>query len=60
MDSENRARIYIVENKIVNLIRMVKWLKNAGGENAGNLHYVVENKCRKNARKRSFHYVIEK
>jgi hypothetical protein len=34
--------------------------KNAGGKYAGNLHYVDENKCRKNVRKQAFHYVIEK
>jgi hypothetical protein len=34
--------------------------KTRGGKNEGNLHYVVENKCRKNARNRPFHYVIEK
>jgi hypothetical protein len=34
--------------------------ENAGGKNEGIFHYVVENKCRKNARNRAFHYVDEK
>ena len=51
MVSRNFERTHVLENKVVNLIRMTTWLKNAGGKNAGNLHYVIENKCRKNARK---------
>jgi hypothetical protein len=34
--------------------------KNAGGKNDGNLHYVIENTCRKNDRNEALHYVIEK
>jgi hypothetical protein len=33
--------------------------KNAGGNNEGNLHYVIEDKCRKNVRYWAFHYIIE-
>jgi hypothetical protein len=33
--------------------------KNPGGKNEGIFHYVIENKCRKNARNRPFHYVDE-
>jgi hypothetical protein len=59
MDGKNLARIYIVENKIVNLVRVAKWQKTRGGENAGNLHYVIENKYSKNGRNRALHYVAE-
>jgi hypothetical protein len=59
MDGKNLARIYMVENKIVNLVRVAKWQKNAGGKNAGNLHYVVENKYSQNGRNRALHYVTE-
>jgi hypothetical protein len=34
--------------------------KKRGEKNAGNLHYVIENKYRKNARKWALHYVAEK
>jgi len=33
--------------------------KKRGGGNEGNLHYVIENKWRKNVRFLAFHYVIE-
>jgi hypothetical protein len=33
--------------------------KTRGGKNEGNLHYVIENKWRKNARNQSLHYVTE-
>jgi hypothetical protein len=36
------------------------WQRNAGGKNEGIFHYAIENKCRKNARNRPFHYVDEK
>jgi hypothetical protein len=60
MENENLEILYIVENKLVNLIRMAKWQKNAGGKYAGNLHYVIENKWRQNIRNQAFHYVVEK
>jgi hypothetical protein len=60
MNSTNSSMIYTIENKIVNLIRVAKWQKNAGGNYAGNLHYVVENKCRQSIRNRALHYIIEK
>jgi hypothetical protein len=52
--------IQIIETKCVNCIAFGSGLKNAGGKNEGNLHYVIENKWIKNVRNKPLHYVIEK
>ena len=59
MISENLAKIYIIETKIVNSFRVARQRKNAGGKNEGKFHYVIENPCRKNVSFLAFHYVIE-
>ena len=58
--SENFAKIYVIENKIVMSFRVAEQRKNAGGKNEGIFHYVIENKWCKNVRKQPFHYVDEK
>ena len=60
INSENHAKIYIIETNIVRLILVAGWRKNAGGKNEGIFHYVIENKWCKNVRKQPFHYVDEK
>ena len=55
-----RPKIQIIENKMVNCTALRSGFKNAGGKNEGIFHYVIENKCMKNVRNRSLHYVIEK
>jgi len=59
MNSQNPSKFYIIENKAVNSLLQEECSKSAGGKHAGNLHYVVENTCRKNARNPPFHYVDE-
>jgi hypothetical protein len=54
-----RAKIQLIEIKRVNSISLLLVFKNAGGKNEGNLHYVVENKWRKNVRFPPFQDVIE-
>ena len=60
INSENLAKIYIIENKTVSSFLVAGQRKNAGGKNEGICHYVIENKCIKNVRNRPFHYVDEK
>jgi len=42
MNNKNLENLYIIENKLDNLVRVSRKQKNAGGKNAGNLHYVIE------------------
>jgi hypothetical protein len=51
--------MYVIEIKRVILDWTAGEAKTRGGGNEGNLHYVIENKWRKNVRKRAFHYVDE-
>jgi hypothetical protein len=44
MHGENLEKIYVIETKVVSLFCVARQRKNAGGKNAGNLHYVIENK----------------
>ena len=59
INSENRAKIYLIEIKTVSSILLTGQRKNAGGKNEGIFHYVIENKWWKNVRNVSFHYVDE-
>ena len=52
-------KVQLIENKAVNYVASSPAGKNAGGKNEGNLHYVIENTWRKNARNPPFHYVNE-
>jgi hypothetical protein len=58
-NSGNLEKFHVIENKSVSSIWVVRQRKNAGGKNEGIFHYVIENKWRKNARNRPFHYVDE-
>ena len=60
VNSENLAKIYIVEIKTVSLFLVPRWRKNAGGKNEGEFHYVIENKWRKNVGFPPFQDVDEK
>ena len=60
INSENLAKIYIIENKTLSQILVAGQRKNAEGKNDGIFHYVIENKWWKNVRKQPFHYVDEK
>jgi hypothetical protein len=57
--SQNLAKLYAIEFKRVNSSVVNGWQKNAGGKKEGNVHYVIENKCRKYVRNQAFHYVNE-
>ena len=59
INSENLAKIYIIETKMVSSFSLARQRKNAGGKNEGIFHYVIENKCCKNVRNRPLHYVDE-
>jgi len=59
INSEDPPNAYIIEIKAVSSFLAGRSRKNAGGKYEGNLHYVVENKRRKNARKGALHYVDE-
>jgi hypothetical protein len=59
MNNETSAKIYVIETTRVSSIIGDRVAKNAGAKNEGNLHYVIENKWRKNVRNRSFHYITE-
>jgi len=48
MKSINLAKRYVIENKLDNVIVVVMWRKNAGGEYEGEFGDVIENKHRKN------------
>jgi hypothetical protein len=41
---ENRPNCYVIENKMVSVSLMEGWQRNAGGENEGIFHYIIENK----------------
>jgi hypothetical protein len=60
MNCENPSKIYVVGNKIVSMLSG-SWrvMKKKGGKYEGNLHYVIENKWRKNVRFSPFHDVDE-
>jgi hypothetical protein len=58
--SENPPKVYVIESKVVSPFIAAMSRKIAGAKNEGNLHYVVENTCRKNVRNRALHYVDEK
>jgi len=58
-NSENIAKIYIIENKTLTKISAAGQRKNAGGKYEGIFHYVIENKWWKNVRNWPFHYVDE-
>jgi hypothetical protein len=51
--------MHVIEIKRVVYFSVTGRRKNAGGRNEGNLHYVIENTWRKNARNRALRYVIE-
>ena len=59
INSENLAKIYVIETKTVSSFLAAGQRKNAGGKNEGICHYVIENKWWKNVRNRPFHYVDE-
>jgi len=59
INSENRAKIYLIEIKTVRSLLLTGQRKNAGGKNEGIFHYVIENKWWKNVRNGPFHYVDE-
>ena len=59
MSNEILAKIYVIEPKRVNLFLWIGLQKTGGAKNEGNLHYVIENKCRKNVRNRPFRDVDE-
>ena len=42
--SENLAKTYVIEYKILTSFRVAGQRKNAGGKNEGIFHYVIENK----------------
>ena len=44
INSENPAKIYVIETKIVSSFLVAGQRKNAGGKNEGIFHYVIENK----------------
>ena len=57
--SGNLSKGYVIEGNVVSRFLAAGQRKNAGGKNEGIFHYVIENKCRKNARNGPFHYVDE-
>jgi hypothetical protein len=54
-----RSKIQVAEIKRFRFIALLSVAENAGGKNEGNLHYVIENKYRKNVRFSPFQDVIE-
>jgi hypothetical protein len=58
-ESRKFLKNYVNETKIVISFFWGRGAKKRGGENEGNLHYVIENKWRQNARFPPFHYVNE-
>jgi hypothetical protein len=60
MDSENFARIYVIEKKELTDSAAARATKKRGPQNEGKSHHVIENKWRKNARLWVCHDVVEK
>jgi hypothetical protein len=53
------VKMQVFDSKSFNRFATGHSIKNAGAKNAGDYHYVVENKCIKNVRKRPHHYTDE-
>jgi hypothetical protein len=56
---DDAAKTYVIDIKRVIQLMGEQVGRDAGGENEGKSHYVIENTCRKNVRNRPRHYVSE-